>query len=94
MDDIASHRVAGDWKTYLYLLQGAKLAYFPQSLNLHRRHPGGVTIRSFNDSHQAEIRRVQEWIQSRYALAPKVAGLAQSYLHTLEATLRSEAARS
>jgi glycosyltransferase involved in cell wall biosynthesis len=94
MDDIASHRVAGDWKTYLYLLQGARLAYFPQPLNLHRRHPGGLTISSFNDSHQDEIRRVQEWVQSRYVLAPRVAGLAQSYLHTLEDAMRSGAAQS
>jgi glycosyltransferase involved in cell wall biosynthesis len=83
MNDIASHRVAGDWKTYLYLLQGARLAYFPQSLNLHRRHPGGHTISSFNDSHPSEIRRVQEWVQSHYVLAPRVAELAESYLHTL-----------
>jgi O-antigen biosynthesis protein len=83
MDDIASYRVAGDWKTYLYLLQGARLAYFPQSLNLHRRHPRGLTISSFNDSHHNEIRRVQEWVQSHYVLAPRVAELAQSYLRIL-----------
>ncbi len=87
MDDIASHRVAGDWKTYLYLLHGEKLAYFPQSLNLHRRHAGGVTISSFNDSHYDEIRRVQEWVQSHYVLAPRVIGLARSYLHILGQTL-------
>ena len=45
--EISSYKVTGDWKTYLYLLSKGRLAFFPQSLNLHRRHPGGVTISSF-----------------------------------------------
>jgi glycosyltransferase involved in cell wall biosynthesis len=89
MDDIDSYRVAGDWKTYLYLLQNARLAYFPQSLNVHRRHQAGLTISSFNDSHHTEIRRVQEWVQSHYVLEPRVTELAQGYLHTLGEAMRS-----
>lgn len=83
IEDIRSHRVAGDWKTYLHLLPNARLAYFPQALNLHRRHQKGVTISAFNESQFREIRDIQEWVATRYALSPHVEAMAQHYLTVL-----------
>ena len=83
IEDIRSYRVAGDWKTYLHLLSDARLAYFPQSLNLHRRHRKGITISTFNESQFCEIRDIQKWVANRYSLAPNVEAMAQHYLAVL-----------
>ena len=78
-DFINSFRTAADWMTYLRLLPGAKLAYFPQSLNLHRRHGGGVTIRAFGESHLREIHAVQEWVAHEFACEPATVAAADAY---------------
>ena len=83
IEDIRAYRVTGDWKTYLHLLSNARLAYFPQALNLHRRHQNGVTISSFNESQYSEIREIQAWVASRYPLAPHVEAMARNYLAVL-----------
>ena len=84
IDDIRSYRVAGDWKTYLLLLAGGRLAYSPESLNLHRRHQQGVTISSFDESQLNEIQEIQAWVERRYELFPGVGEAAQRYLTTLQ----------
>ena len=82
-DNIRSYRVAGDWMTYLHLLNGRRLAYVPLALNMHRRHDQGVAIGSFHESHFSEIREIQEWVASRYDLEPKVRLKALQYLEAL-----------
>jgi hypothetical protein len=82
-DNIRAYRVAGDWMTYLHLLSGRRLAYVPVALNMHRRHDQGVAIGSFHESHFGEIRKIQEWVASRYNLEPKVRLKALQYLEAL-----------
>lgn len=66
--EIVSLRVAGDWLTYLRLLERGKIAFSPKSLNSHRRHQNGVTIRSFDIQQLAEIVAVQRDTIHRFAL--------------------------
>jgi glycosyltransferase involved in cell wall biosynthesis len=90
--DIRSYGVVGDWKTYLLLLAGRRLAYFPESLNLHRRHLQGVTISSFDQSQLREIEEIQTWVESRYALPAGVGETARRYLTTLRETWNPDVA--
>jgi glycosyltransferase involved in cell wall biosynthesis len=83
IDDIRSYRVAGDWKTYLHLLPNGRLAYFPQSLNLHRRHRKGITIGTLDASQFREVSDIQKWVASRYSLTPNVEKIAKHYLTVL-----------
>jgi glycosyltransferase involved in cell wall biosynthesis len=94
IDEIRSYRVAGDWKTYLLLLAGGRLAYFPESLNLHRRHQQGVTISSFDVSQLREIEEIQAWVERRYALFPGVGETARHYLETLRVRLSQAGAQA
>lgn len=82
-DEIRQQRVTGDWKTYAYLLRSGKLAFFPESLNLHRRHRGGVTIGSFNESQYREIEHMQNWIASNHDLDSEVRESMRRYLGVL-----------
>ncbi|MFT3929004.1 MAG: glycoside hydrolase family 99-like domain-containing protein [Spongiibacteraceae bacterium] len=59
-DLIASYRVAGDWVTYLKVLENGSIAYCPQSLNSHRRHQNSVTIGGFNIQQLREIISIQQ----------------------------------
>jgi len=91
IDEIRSHRVVGDWKTYLLLLAGSRLAYVPESLNLHRRHRAGVNVSSFDETHFREIAEMQAWVEKRYALFPGVGETARRYLAALRERLNREA---
>jgi glycosyltransferase involved in cell wall biosynthesis len=88
IDEIRSYRVAGDWRTYLLLLAGGRLAYFPESLNQHRRHRHGVTISSFDESLLGEIEDMQAWVADHYALFPGAGETARRYLETLRESWR------
>jgi glycosyltransferase involved in cell wall biosynthesis len=58
--DLASWRLAGDWRLYMALLaaQEGEIAYVAEPLNTHRRHGGGVTQRLSAQAHVAEIGRM------------------------------------
>jgi hypothetical protein len=79
LDEIASYRIAGDWVTYLRLLEGGRLAFVPEALNLHRRHAGGVTLGTDNRPHMAEIERVQDGIRARALLTPETNAAIEAY---------------
>lgn len=83
IEDIRSYRVAGDWKTYLYLLADGRLTFFPQALNSHRRHTGGLTLSSFNASQFREIAEIQNWVASQYPVTPAVRIGMEAYLDAL-----------
>ena len=67
-DEIMSFRNAGDWVTYIRLLENGSIAFSPRALNDHRRHVSSVTIGNFNRRHYDEIVKVQEETIERYRL--------------------------
>jgi hypothetical protein len=40
---VTAFRYCGDWWAYLCCLEDGRIAYHPESLNIHRRHAGSVT---------------------------------------------------
>ncbi|RWC32699.1 glycoside hydrolase family 99-like domain-containing protein [Mesorhizobium sp.] len=69
-EEIMSLRNAGDWVTYLRLLENGSIAFSPRSLNSHRRHQSSVTIGNFDLRHLQEIRRVQAETIRSHDLGP------------------------
>jgi glycosyltransferase involved in cell wall biosynthesis len=69
-DDLATFRMAGDWRLYLEVLAepGAKMAYEATPLNVHRRHAESVTHSLRADKHIAEIAEIQELVAEAFDL--------------------------
>lgn len=83
MEEICSHRIAGDWLTYLHLLTMGKVVYVPESLNLHRRHAGSVTTGGAAEAHFEEVRAVQQKARELFSIAPGTRRMADDYLVAL-----------
>jgi glycosyltransferase involved in cell wall biosynthesis/SAM-dependent methyltransferase len=66
--EIQSLRHAGDWATYLRLMEAGAIAFSPRSLNSHRRHQHSVTVGNFNMRQLSEIVRVQRKAIRRHGL--------------------------
>ncbi|MES0002677.1 glycoside hydrolase family 99-like domain-containing protein [Mesorhizobium sp. M0051] len=69
-EEIMSLRNAGDWVTYLRLLENGSIAFSPRSLNSHRRHQSSVTVGNFDLRHLQEIRQVQAETIRSHDLGP------------------------
>jgi O-antigen biosynthesis protein len=82
-DEVRRYRVAGDWMVYLRLLERGKIAYQPDSLNLHRRHGGSVTIGGFGEAQLREIRGIQLWVRENHNLDNVVIEAADAYARRL-----------
>ncbi|HVY86869.1 MAG TPA: glycoside hydrolase family 99-like domain-containing protein, partial [Caulobacterales bacterium] len=83
IEEIARYRVAGDWATYVRVLERGKLAFSPNALNKHRRHERSVTIGSFNASLLREILSMQRHVRENYGLTPEAAQTARAYAQEL-----------
>ncbi|SOE80818.1 Glycosyl transferase family 2 [Caballeronia arationis] len=82
-DEVRRYRVAGDWMVYLRLLERGKIAYQPESLNLHRRHGRSVTIGGFGEAQLKEIRGIQLWVRENHKVAAAVIDTADAYVRKL-----------
>ncbi|MCI5073594.1 glycoside hydrolase family 99-like domain-containing protein [Oricola sp.] len=85
LGDIMRYRVAGDWCTYVRLLQRGSCAYSPKPLNLHRRHSESVTLSRFGNDDLREIERMQQLVLDLYVDACFYREPALSYLDQLRA---------
>jgi glycosyltransferase involved in cell wall biosynthesis/SAM-dependent methyltransferase len=83
IDEISSCRIAGDWLTYLLLLEHGRIAYSPRVLNHHRRHSASVTIGSDHLCHLKEVVRAQKFAREHYSIRPEQAERAGDYAQTL-----------
>ncbi|TGV13721.1 glycosyltransferase [Mesorhizobium sp. M8A.F.Ca.ET.173.01.1.1] len=82
-EEIASLRNAGDWVTYLRLLENGSIAFSPRSLNSHRRHQSSVTIGNFDLRHLREIEQVQAETIRSHDLGPLATERARMYQREL-----------
>ncbi|MGY4726216.1 glycoside hydrolase family 99-like domain-containing protein [Burkholderia pyrrocinia] len=78
-DDIRQFRVAGDWMVYLQVIGRGKIAFVPESLNLHRRHAASVTIGGNAEALLKEIRTIQLWVRRHHAVDASVVEMADRY---------------
>ena len=82
-DTIRSFRIAGDWVTYVAVLEQGDIAFVPESLNLHRRHSSSVTLCSDHRPHMLEVLQVQAIVSERYPLEPGVRAKTAAYAQHL-----------
>jgi hypothetical protein len=66
-DELIGYKLAGDWHLYAATaLSGGRVAYVSEPLNIHRRHPDGVTDSLEKKLHVEEVRRMhanlRQWL--------------------------------
>lgn len=83
LEEICSFRIAGDWATYLAVLEKGKIAFVPDALNLHRRHGESVTLGSDRLRHLSEVLRVQALVRERYQPGSQALEKARAYVDHL-----------
>lgn len=66
---LTQHKNAGDWLTYVHLLEGGAIYFCSEVLNSHRVHGHGLTQGGNTARHFTEILMVQEYIQGRHPLS-------------------------
>jgi glycosyltransferase involved in cell wall biosynthesis len=69
LDELLEYKLAGDWHLYAATaLNGKRVAYVADPLNVHRRHENGVTNSLDKELHLEEVRRVHsrlvDWLQA------------------------------
>lgn len=71
-DDLATMRIAGDWRFFAEAMAGGDVAYCPRALNHHRRHDESVVGRLLRerrtDAFWREFAAAQRWIVEHYRL--------------------------
>lgn len=81
--ELATYRIAGDWVTYLYLLQCGRIHFVPHVLNHHRYHAGSATARLDRQRHFDEVVSVQALARRLYPLDARVQAAAAAYAERL-----------
>ncbi len=92
--ELASYRMAGDWRLYLEVLTeqaAASVAYVAAPLNVHRRHVASVTRQLDPERHIDEIRRVHRVAARRLGGAEELRRRQKAYLRRLTEELRAGA---
>jgi glycosyltransferase involved in cell wall biosynthesis/GT2 family glycosyltransferase len=84
-ESICSFHIAGDWVTYVAVLEQGDIAFVPESLNLHRRHSSSVTLGSDNRAHMLEVLRVQHFVRVRFQPSAATLDRATHYVQHLQA---------
>lgn len=68
-DRLVEHKNAGDWLTYVHLLEAGTIYFCPEVLNSHRVHGRALTQGGNTARHFAEILMVQEYVRQRHPLS-------------------------
>ena len=92
-DDLDRYRLAGDWRLYLEVLAASngRVGVVPASLNVHRRHAGGVTASLAPAQHVEEVARVQALACARLDLSPEAVRRQAAYRRSLARELGAPA---
>lgn len=89
LEQISGYRVAGDWCTYVHLLQTGSCAFRSKPLNFHRRHSCSVTISKFSEQELNEIVRMQAFVEDNFDVGTVSKTKAAAYTKILKARLAS-----
>ena len=81
--ELATFKVAGDWRVYVELLKQGRIGYTPLPLNSHRRHAKSVTLGSFNRSQFDEIVNMQRLVQADFNPPHDALSVADQYVERL-----------
>jgi len=88
--ELASWRLASDWRLYLEVLAESDgcVAYVAEPLNMHRRHGAGVTAGTTTRRHLAEIGRMHKLTRERLRLDEAARARQAAYVTELRGRLR------
>lgn len=91
-DDLASYKLAGDWLLYLTACaRDGSVGYSAKSLNLHRRHAGGVTSQTVGENQLSEITRLHEYANRLFRPSSTTLSSQESYIRELTSQFLKEA---
>lgn len=83
-DEIDRFRIAGDWMTYIRVLQHGRIAFDPRALNHHRRHEGSVTASALPPAEVLrEIEEIQNLVAAEFNPPQQTREIASAYAATL-----------
>lgn len=85
--EIRSLKRAGDWLTYIKVLDKGDVAFSPLPLNLHRRHSKSVVAGANGKSLIKEISDVQALIAKEQKLPQQIRERSAAYIFTLQQSL-------
>ncbi len=88
LDEIAAFPSAGDWVTYLRVLQHGRIRFDPLPGNLHRRHPRSVVATQGAAEHLQEVRDIQAMARRMHGLDDSTRAAADGYAASLEQASR------
>lgn len=88
IDEIAAFPSAGDWLTYLRVLQQGRILFDPLPGNLHRRHAGSVVATQDAAAHLKEVRDIQAMARRLHGLDETTRAAAEGYAESLEQALK------
>jgi len=83
---------APDWRLYLEALsiEGRSIAYIADSLNVHRRHEGGVTQSLDAQAHIKEIESIHDQVVKMVDSDHEVAAAMEDYIEELRAQFKEK----
>ncbi len=83
-EEVFSYRVVGDWFAYLHIMQNGRVAFYPESLNLYRRHRNSVVAKNYTTL-MKEFYRIHQFLIEKYALsAYTIRAMKKEYLRNCE----------
>jgi len=84
-DDLYDLSLVGDWRIYLEALgkEGRSIVYIADSLNVHRRHEGGVTQSLDAQAHLKEIEGIHAFIAEMVDADHTVVAAMEDYIEEL-----------
>ncbi len=94
LEEIVSFTSAGDWVTYLRVLEHGSILFEPTPANLHRRHVSSVVATQNPLAHAQEVRRAQSLARSIYGIDASGAAAAELYVSGLEEEAKMKAVQN
>lgn len=83
--EICKYSSAGDWLSYIRLLNCGDIAFIPDALNSHRRHRNSVTALRARADVLGEIEAIQSLVQNEFNVSEATKAVAARYLEELRA---------
>ena len=85
INEAKKFQVAGDWIFYIEILKNnKKIAFCSESLNLHRRHDGSITIGTKAKVHFDEIAKIQNYIIRNFEVSEEIKSKIDEYRNELK----------
>ncbi|MBR0560122.1 glycoside hydrolase family 99-like domain-containing protein [Neokomagataea sp. TBRC 2177] len=95
-NDLKTYKIAGDWRTYIELLDhdNAEVIYLSKTLNSHRRHDQSATHSLDYTIHLNEIQSIHTLLQRRFTLPAEKITIQNQYRKYIDKTFTKQKIQS